>query len=68
MSAAAVRALRETEVCKARGAYSQAIKQTKNPQLGVWLWVPLHAQHRQIKRNLATTAIIFAMRVMQMTQ
>lgn len=40
----------------------------QNPQLGVWLCVSLHAQHRQMKRKLATTAIIFGMRVMQMTQ
>lgn len=51
-----------------RGLQSGYQTDKKNPQLGVWLWVPLHAQHRQIKRNLATTAIIFAMRVMQMTQ
>lgn len=40
----------------------------QNPQLEVWLCVSLHAQHRQMKRNLATSAIIFGMRVMQMTQ
>lgn len=53
---------------KQEGLTVRLSNRQKNPQLGVWLWVPLHAQHRQIKRNLATTAIIFAMRVMQMTQ
>ena len=73
MSAAAACVLRETEVCKAKreGLYLQSGYQTdKNPQLEEFGYVcpGTHTQQGQIKRHPATAAIIFAMRVMQMTQ